>query len=110
MDLLTSDGWSPVYQISAVLLQIRMAMYVRHSLLFVFYADASGICSSNLEPRPARLDQNWQHPYTISEAVAGFQRAAATHGWTGPFLSLTCAILSTERYFFSVPEGVRKLI
>lgn len=66
MDLLTSDGWLSSYSISAVLLQIRMAM-------------------SNLEPRPARLDpRNWNAPYSMDEAIAGFRRAASTHGWKVP--------------------------
>ncbi|GAA5893568.1 uncharacterized protein JCM6883_003563 [Sporobolomyces salmoneus] len=66
MDLLTANGWSSVYSIPAVLLQIRMAM-------------------SNLEPRPARLDpSNWNTPYSMDEAVVGFKRAAQTHGWTVP--------------------------
>jgi ubiquitin-conjugating enzyme E2 Q len=68
--------------ISAVLLQIRLAI-------------------SNLDPRPARLAQNWQlsvplysidifadvvdaRPYTPTEALQGFQRAAATHNWKVP--------------------------
>ncbi|BGP08426.1 hypothetical protein JCM10049v2_004273 [Rhodotorula toruloides] len=64
MDLLTSDGWSSVYTIDAILLQIRM---------------------SNLEPRPGRLDErDWNVPYNMDEAIAGFRRAAATHGWTVP--------------------------
>ncbi|GAA5925491.1 uncharacterized protein JCM15063_005038 [Sporobolomyces koalae] len=65
MDLLTSDGWLSSYSISAVLLQIRMAI-------------------SNLDPRPARLASNWNEPYSIEEAVVGFKRAAATHGWKVP--------------------------
>lgn len=65
MDLLTSDGWLPSYSISAVLMQIRMAI-------------------SNLDPRPARLAQNWNLPYSVGESLAGFKRAAATHGWTVP--------------------------
>ncbi|SGY22977.1 BQ5605_C019g08878 [Microbotryum silenes-dioicae] len=66
MDLLTSTGWSPIYQMEAILLQIRMAI-------------------SNLEPRPARLDpHHWDKSYTIQEAVDGFKRAAATHNWTVP--------------------------
>ncbi|GAA5983163.1 hypothetical protein JCM10908_000179 [Rhodotorula pacifica] len=66
MDLLTSDGWSSVYSIEAILLQIRMAM-------------------SNLEPRPARLDPStWNSPYSMQEAIEGFKRAANTHGWTVP--------------------------
>ncbi|KAI0073974.1 hypothetical protein K474DRAFT_119925 [Panus rudis PR-1116 ss-1] len=65
MDLLTSDGWLPSYSIPAILLQIRLAI-------------------SNLDPRPARLASNWQQPYSMAEAVAGFRRAAATHGWRVP--------------------------
>ncbi|KAF8889407.1 hypothetical protein CPB84DRAFT_1826578 [Gymnopilus junonius] len=62
MDLLTSDGWLPSYSISAVLMQIRLAL-------------------SNLEPRPARLAQDWNRPYDVHESLAGFKRAAATHNW-----------------------------
>ncbi|GAA5835600.1 hypothetical protein JCM3766R1_006458 [Sporobolomyces carnicolor] len=66
MDLLTSNGWLSSYSIPAVLLQIRMAM-------------------SNLEPRPARLDpSSWNAAYSMDEAVAGFKRAAQTHGWKVP--------------------------
>ncbi|KAJ7458741.1 hypothetical protein B0H11DRAFT_2286534 [Mycena galericulata] len=65
MDLLTSDGWLPSYSISAVLLQIKLAI-------------------SNLDPKPARLAHNWNTPYAVSEALVGFKRAAATHGWTVP--------------------------
>ncbi|GAA6050356.1 hypothetical protein JCM3770_002979 [Rhodotorula araucariae] len=66
MDLLTPDGWSSVYQIEAILLQIRMAM-------------------SNLDPQPARLDNKyWNLPYSMEEAIAGFRRAAAAHGWQVP--------------------------
>ncbi|GAA5872831.1 hypothetical protein JCM8547_005715 [Rhodosporidiobolus lusitaniae] len=66
MDLLTNDGWSSIYSTEAILLQIRVAM-------------------SNLEPRPGRLDPTyWNSPYSMEEAVAGFKRAAATHGWTVP--------------------------
>lgn len=65
MDLLTADGWSPAYSISAVLLQIKLAI-------------------SNLDPRPARLARNWDHPYAIHEAIEGYRRAAATHGWKVP--------------------------
>lgn len=62
-ELLTSTGWSPAYAMGSILLQIRMAI-------------------SNLEPRPARLDpHSWHVPYTMSEAVEGFRRAANTHGW-----------------------------
>ncbi|KAJ6535050.1 hypothetical protein B0H19DRAFT_963825, partial [Mycena capillaripes] len=65
MDLLTSDGWLPSYSISAVLMQIKLAI-------------------SNLDPKPARLASNWNMPYSVGEALAGFKRAAATHGWTVP--------------------------
>ncbi|KAJ7579700.1 hypothetical protein C8J56DRAFT_963387, partial [Mycena floridula] len=65
MDLLTTNGWLPSYSIPAVLLQIKLAI-------------------SNLDPRPARLAQNWNHNYTVFEALEGFKRAAATHGWTVP--------------------------
>ncbi|KAF9566809.1 hypothetical protein CPC08DRAFT_703781 [Agrocybe pediades] len=65
MDLLTSDGWLPSYSIPAVLMQIRLAL-------------------SNLEPRPARLAQNWRLPYGVGESLEGFKRAAATHGWKVP--------------------------
>jgi len=65
MDLLTSDGWLPSYSISAVLMQIRLAI-------------------SNLEPKPARLASNWSTPYGVSESLAGFKRAAATHNWSVP--------------------------
>ncbi|KAJ7616173.1 hypothetical protein DFH06DRAFT_1107922 [Mycena polygramma] len=65
MDLLTSDGWLPSYSISAVLMQIKLAI-------------------SNLDPKPARLASNWNTPYAVGEALAGFKRAAATHGWTVP--------------------------
>ncbi|GAA6008198.1 hypothetical protein JCM11491_001926 [Sporobolomyces phaffii] len=66
MDLLTADGWLSSYSIPAVLLSIRVAM-------------------SNLEPRPARLDgTHWDTPYSVDEAVAGFKRAAQTHGWKVP--------------------------
>ncbi|GJN90810.1 hypothetical protein Rhopal_003824-T1 [Rhodotorula paludigena] len=40
--------------------------------------------TSNLEPRPARLDSNWEQPYSMDEAIAGFRRAAATHNWQVP--------------------------
>lgn len=53
MDLLTTDGWSPAYAISSVLLQIKMA-----------------ICS--VETRAARLDRNWKTPYTMNEGTSRF--------------------------------------
>ncbi|KAF9461901.1 hypothetical protein BDZ94DRAFT_1262434 [Collybia nuda] len=65
MDLLTSDGWLPSYNISSILLQIKLAI-------------------SNLDPRPARLASNFHQPYEVHEALTGYKRAAATHGWQVP--------------------------
>lgn len=65
MDLLTADGWLPSYSISAVLMQIKLAI-------------------SNLDPRPARLSSDYDRPYGVSESLIGFKRAAATHGWQIP--------------------------
>ncbi|KAF9060333.1 hypothetical protein BDP27DRAFT_1339817 [Rhodocollybia butyracea] len=65
MDLLTSSGWLPTYNIASVLLQIKLAI-------------------SNLDPRPARLAANWNQPYGVLEALQGYKRAAATHNWTIP--------------------------
>ncbi|KIJ62454.1 hypothetical protein HYDPIDRAFT_30416 [Hydnomerulius pinastri MD-312] len=63
MDLLTSDGWLPSYSISAVLLQIKLAI-------------------SSTDPRPARLQETtWDRPYTAHEALHGYTRAAAMHNW-----------------------------
>lgn len=65
MDLLTSSGWSPAYAIPAILLQIKLAI-------------------SNLDPRPARLAHQWSSPYSMHEAIDGYKRAAAVHGWQIP--------------------------
>ncbi|KAI0824358.1 hypothetical protein BC628DRAFT_1379076 [Trametes gibbosa] len=65
MDLLTADGWLPSYSISAILLQIKLAI-------------------SNLDPRPARLASNWNSPYGMYEALEGYKRAASHHGWKIP--------------------------
>ncbi|RDX46333.1 hypothetical protein OH76DRAFT_1407058 [Lentinus brumalis] len=65
MDLLTADGWLPSYSISAILLQIKLAI-------------------SNLDPKPARLASNWDSPYGMQEAMEGYRRAAMTHGWKIP--------------------------
>ncbi|KAG1868338.1 hypothetical protein DFJ58DRAFT_858928 [Suillus subalutaceus] len=62
MDLLTSAGWLPSYNIASVLLQIKLAI-------------------SSTDPKPARLDQNWEQPYHPQEALSGYTRAAAIHGW-----------------------------
>ncbi|KAJ3806036.1 hypothetical protein F5876DRAFT_91236 [Lentinula aff. lateritia] len=65
MDLLTSSGWLPSYNIASVLLQIKLAI-------------------SNPDPRPARLALNWNTPYGILEALQGYKRAASAHNWTVP--------------------------
>ncbi|KAJ3847933.1 hypothetical protein EV368DRAFT_76467 [Lentinula lateritia] len=65
MDLLTSSGWLPSYNIASVLLQIKLAI-------------------SNPDPRPARLAPNWNTPYGILEALQGYKRAASAHNWTVP--------------------------
>ncbi|KAG5647979.1 hypothetical protein DXG03_007013 [Asterophora parasitica] len=65
MDLLTSDGWLPSYSIPAVLMQIKLAI-------------------SNLDPKPARLAADFHRPYGAEEALIGYKRAAATHGWKVP--------------------------
>ncbi|KAG2071233.1 hypothetical protein BDR04DRAFT_1075782 [Suillus decipiens] len=62
MDLLTSAGWLPSYNIASVLLQIKLAI-------------------SSTDPKPARLAQNWEQPYHPQEALSGYTRAAAIHGW-----------------------------
>ncbi|KAI6110185.1 hypothetical protein EDD16DRAFT_1612745 [Pisolithus croceorrhizus] len=63
MDLLTSDGWLPCYSVPAILLQIKLAI-------------------SNPFPSPARLHpHHWDRPYTAKEALSGYTRAAALHGW-----------------------------
>jgi ubiquitin-conjugating enzyme E2 Q len=63
MDLLTSSGWLSSYTCESILMQIKLAL-------------------SNLEPKPARLHPSqWDVPYSVQEAIDGFRRAAATHGW-----------------------------
>ncbi|KAI6096682.1 hypothetical protein EDD16DRAFT_1671551 [Pisolithus croceorrhizus] len=71
MDLLTSDGLaenlSPKFysssSVPAILLQIKLAI-------------------SNPFPSPARLHpHHWDRPYTAKEALSGYTRAAALHGW-----------------------------
>ncbi|KAK4053896.1 hypothetical protein OIO90_003733 [Microbotryomycetes sp. JL221] len=94
MDLLTPDGWNPVYQIEAVLLQIRLAI-------------------SNLDPRPARLDpRSWNTPYSMSEAIEGFKRAAATHGWSGEcfvrFVPNFCGGMLMNVAHTAVPDDLNK--
>ncbi|KAG1726823.1 hypothetical protein EDB19DRAFT_1751380 [Suillus lakei] len=60
MDLLTSAG--ELRLIASVLLQIKLAI-------------------SSTDPKPARLAQNWEQPYHPQEALSGYTRAAAIHGW-----------------------------
>lgn len=61
MEALTKHGWRPTFDIANVLLQIRLAL-------------------CNTDPRPARLDPS-QRDYDIMEAVDGYLRASAAHGW-----------------------------
>ncbi|KAJ7838645.1 hypothetical protein B0H14DRAFT_3459276 [Mycena olivaceomarginata] len=63
MDLLMSDGWLPGCSISAVLMQIKLA-----------------ISNGRRDWHPIGI----RHPYPVSELLVGFKRAAATHGWTVP--------------------------
>ncbi|CAG8574161.1 28599_t:CDS:10 [Dentiscutata erythropus] len=70
MDLLTlgnalERGWSSVYTMEAVLLQVKMAL-------------------SSLDPKPARLDRHWNNEYTPGEAIDSFIRVANNHNWTIP--------------------------
>ncbi|KAG2129598.1 hypothetical protein DEU56DRAFT_872472 [Suillus clintonianus] len=71
MDLLTSAGWLPSYNIASVLLQIKLAI-------------------SSTDPKPAQLAHNWDQPYHPHEALSGYTRAAAMHGWKvhSSFISL----------------------
>ncbi|GBC07264.1 hypothetical protein RclHR1_07340010 [Rhizophagus clarus] len=70
MDLLTlgnerERGWSSVYTMEAVLLQVKMAL-------------------SSLDPKPARLDRNWNCEYSPGEAIDAYIRVANQHGWAVP--------------------------
>lgn len=72
MELLTSNGWSPVTSMEAVFVSVKMAM-------------------SSTDPRPARLMNDAsssslaaRDDYGAREALAAFERAARTHGWTVP--------------------------
>ncbi|CAI2168512.1 12375_t:CDS:10 [Funneliformis geosporum] len=70
MDLLTlgnerERGWSSVYTMEAVLLQIKIAL-------------------SSLDPKPARLDRNWNCEYSPGEAIDAYIRVANQHGWAVP--------------------------
>lgn len=69
MELLTTSGWSAVSSIEGVLLQVRMAI-------------------SNLEPKPARLENMGRkqtvQDYGVGEAMAAYLRACHSHGWKVP--------------------------
>ncbi|RUS21695.1 ubiquitin-conjugating enzyme/RWD-like protein [Endogone sp. FLAS-F59071] len=71
IDLLTlgnakDRGWSSIYRMDAVLLQIKLAL-------------------SSTEPRPARLDPHaWNSDYTAHEGMNAFIRVANDHGWRVP--------------------------
>jgi ubiquitin-conjugating enzyme E2 Q len=65
MELLTNDGWSPANDIESLLLQVRLAM-----------------CST--EPAPAQLTEGRVKSYSVDEAVSGYERSAAMHGWRVP--------------------------
>ena len=69
MELLTNTGWSSVSSIEGILLQVRLAI-------------------SNLEPRPARLENcvgtQFRTDYGTGEAMAAFVRACTLHGWEVP--------------------------
>ncbi|RUO95584.1 hypothetical protein BC936DRAFT_143698 [Jimgerdemannia flammicorona] len=71
MDLLTlgnanDRGWSSIYRMDAVLLQIKLAL-------------------SSTDPRPARLDSaRWNVEYTPREGMEAFIRVANDHGWRVP--------------------------
>lgn len=64
-EALTSSAWTPVMKMEALLLQIRLQL-----------------CS--LDP-PARLDgHRHSQSYSIGEALDGYRRSAAAHGWKMP--------------------------
>ena len=73
MELLATEGWSPVNSLESVLVQVRVAL-----------------CST--EPRPARLRdvrraRGFSHgpaDYGVDEAFEAYARAARTHGWRVP--------------------------
>ena len=66
MQLLTSDGWNPSSTMSAVLLQVRMAI-------------------TSLDPTPARLERGHPFPgYSSGEATQAYVRACQMHGWKVP--------------------------
>ncbi|KAK8009216.1 hypothetical protein PG991_011767 [Apiospora marii] len=77
MELLTTNGWTPITSLEGVLLQVRMAI-------------------TNTEPKPARLESTARQvpagygassryrDYGIGEAFEAYKRAALTHGWNVP--------------------------
>lgn len=68
MELLTSNGWSPVTSMESVLLQIRLAL-------------------SSVEPHPARLElgqnaaRKTVRSYDATAAYAAYVRVCGQHGW-----------------------------
>ena len=58
-DVLTDAGWSPIYTIEYLMLNI---------------------ISLIIEGEP-RIDFNNMYPYTLNEAKSAFQRVAAQHNW-----------------------------
>ncbi|KAK8086186.1 hypothetical protein PG994_001160 [Apiospora phragmitis] len=81
MELLTTNGWTPIASLEGVLVQVRMAI-------------------TNPDPKPARLEnttapatfssshshavQSRRMDYGIGEAFEAYKRAALTHGWAVP--------------------------
>ncbi|CAF9926257.1 MAG: hypothetical protein GOMPHAMPRED_004087 [Gomphillus americanus] len=66
MELLTSNGWNPSSTMSAVLLQVRMAI-------------------TSTDPKPARLERgNSSNGYSCGEAAQAYTRACQMHGWKVP--------------------------
>jgi ubiquitin-conjugating enzyme E2 Q len=60
IELLTPSGWSSVYTIESILIQIKALII-----------EGDG-----------RIDENkWNIPYTLQEAKQGFERMARSYGW-----------------------------
>lgn len=69
MELLTNTGWSPANSMESVLIQVRLAMC------------CEGAHPARLEIRQLHFPTN---PYSITEAVDAYTRAANLHGWEVP--------------------------
>lgn len=63
MSVLTMDDWSPVYNISQVLVMVHSAL-------------------SSVDPRPAKIADRGS--YSEHEAMEAYIRVAGTHGWRVP--------------------------